>query len=115
MRSFCLFLALVCGVVGRAVSEEPKAQFLFANDDVLLKLDYATYRGYYNDTNEVSISTSSSKVGFNHVSIGLHIQKHSLCCSSRGRIKMGETSSTTENGGDPRSKRSDCLLATFFL
>jgi hypothetical protein len=51
-------IALFCAIfVAAAVSAEPKAQFLLEDGDALLKLDYATYRGYYNDKNEVVLFT----------------------------------------------------------
>jgi hypothetical protein len=53
MYSFLQSLTLFYGIFGSAFSAEPKAQILFADDDILLKLDYATYRGYYNKTNNV--------------------------------------------------------------
>jgi hypothetical protein len=49
LNPIILFFALT----GAVASLEPKAQFLLANDEALLKLDYATYRGYFNATNEV--------------------------------------------------------------
>ena len=54
MRSIFSTLALLCSILGaQAALTEPKAQFVVADDEILLKLDYATYRGYYNTTNEV--------------------------------------------------------------
>jgi hypothetical protein len=47
-------IALFCAFSGLVVSSEPRAQLLFAENDALLKLDYATYRGRYNSTNEVA-------------------------------------------------------------
>jgi hypothetical protein len=46
-------IAVFCAFLGVVASSEPKAQLLFTENDALLKLDYATYRGYYNSTNEV--------------------------------------------------------------
>jgi hypothetical protein len=47
---------LLYNCLGLAILAEPKAQLLTRDGDILLKLDYAAYRGYYNDTNEVNIS-----------------------------------------------------------
>lgn len=44
---------LTCLSLSLAQLAEPLAQFITKDSDILLKLDYATYRGYYNKTNEV--------------------------------------------------------------
>lgn len=56
MLSIFPILTLLCNFLALAVLAEPAARLLFADDDILLKLDYATYRGYYNNTNEVNLS-----------------------------------------------------------
>jgi hypothetical protein len=53
MYSILPWLALSCGLFGSVLSAEPYAQLLSSNNDTLLKLDYATYRGHYNNSNEV--------------------------------------------------------------
>jgi hypothetical protein len=57
MRSNLPSLALLYSLFGLAISAEQKAEPSSA-DDILLKLDYGTYRGYYNNTNEVHIKSS---------------------------------------------------------
>lgn len=44
---------LTCIGLSLAQSVDPLAQIITSGNDVLLKLDYATYRGYHNSTNEV--------------------------------------------------------------
>ncbi|QDS76157.1 hypothetical protein FKW77_007469 [Venturia effusa] len=51
MRS--IHALLTCLSLGLAQSVEPLAQIITAGGDILLKLDYATYRGYHNSSNEV--------------------------------------------------------------
>jgi len=55
MRStFVVLLTWFGASLSLAVPVEPLAQFVSKGDDILLKLDYATYRGHYNSTNEVA-------------------------------------------------------------
>jgi hypothetical protein len=58
MGSILHSIALLFALLSVVASSEPKAQLLFVDNDALLKLDYATYRGYYNSTNEVASSSS---------------------------------------------------------
>ncbi|TID13007.1 putative GTP cyclohydrolase-2 [Venturia nashicola] len=44
---------LTCISLSLAQSVEPLAQIIISGNEILLKLDYATYRGYHNTTNEV--------------------------------------------------------------
>jgi len=57
MRSIITTLTLFCSFAGLVLSAEQLAQLAVADDiedTALLRLDYGTYRGYYNETNEVS-------------------------------------------------------------
>ena len=54
MQSLVATLLALCAPF--AVVAEPRAQFVAADGDILLKLDYATHRGVYNKTNEVNTS-----------------------------------------------------------
>jgi hypothetical protein len=49
----CLYGSLVF-----VVSAAPLAEFTVGSDDILLKLDYATYRGDFNSTTDVRSVTS---------------------------------------------------------
>jgi hypothetical protein len=80
LRSFALFFACLDALV----SAEPKAQIIFAENDALLKLDYATYRGYYNSTNEVIGNVSLCNIQISYRVLGVYIQEYSLCCDSCG-------------------------------
>lgn len=54
MRSVCFQFALAQGLIGSFCSAyQAHAGFSTEGNDILLKLDYATYRGYLNETNEV--------------------------------------------------------------
>jgi len=55
MHLATFMFALLCSSLSLTASAEPKAQLVSTDSDVLLKLDYATYRGYYNSTNEVKL------------------------------------------------------------
>lgn len=58
MRSIIPLFVLFNSIIGAAVTStsEAKAQLLFADDGrPLLKLDYATYKGTYNETNQVCL------------------------------------------------------------
>jgi carboxylesterase type B len=53
MRAPFVSLALAQGLVGSTCSAYQNAQFSTEGNDILLKLDYATHRGYFNETTEV--------------------------------------------------------------
>jgi hypothetical protein len=54
MQSLVVPILALCAPF--AVLAEQRAQFVVADGDILLKLDYATHRGVYNKTNEVNLS-----------------------------------------------------------
>jgi hypothetical protein len=54
MQSLVVPILALCAPF--AVLAEQRAQFVAADGDILLKLDYATHRGVYNETNEVNPS-----------------------------------------------------------
>jgi hypothetical protein len=110
MRSAFALLTWFAASLSLAIPFEPLAQFVSKSDDILLKLDYATYRGHYNSTNEVSIELSSCLIVlYAYRPSGLHLQEHPLRIASIGGLEMAEANSTTQNVGNSRSTGSNCL------
>jgi hypothetical protein len=88
MHSTLLSVALLGCLCNLAVAAK-NAYVSFADDDILLKLDYGTYRGYYNSTKEVILSIPiygvlySSKNRSTRLEISGSQQNRSVTCAGK--------------------------------
>ena len=107
MQSLVVAFLALCALV--AALAEPRAQFVAADGDILLKLDYATHRGVYNKTNEVN---NCGRLARALTVLGLHLSEHPICSSAPGRLKMGQAGTTSKGCGNSRPETSHSLHAT---